>query len=108
YEDEKVAAILNKNFIPVKVDREERPEVDEFYMKAVQALTGRGGWPLNVFLTPDLRPFYGGTYFPPEARYGLPSFTQLLAVVAKLWKDWSSEVLDKAGRLTEALQTSNA
>ena len=108
YEDEKVAAILNKNFIPVKVDREERPEVDEFYMKAVQALTGRGGWPLNVFLTPDLRPFYGGTYFPPEARYGLPSFTQLLDFVAKLWKERRSEVQDNAGRLTEALKQSYA
>jgi len=108
YEDEKVAAVLNKNFIPVKVDREERPEVDEFYMKAVQALTGRGGWPLNVFLTPDLRPFYGGTYFPPEARYGLPSFTQLLDFVAKLWRERRSEVQDNAGRLTETLKESYA
>ncbi|HLQ03417.1 MAG TPA: thioredoxin domain-containing protein [Nitrososphaerales archaeon] len=108
YESEKVAAILNKNFIPVKVDREERPEVDEFYMKAVQALTGRGGWPLNVFLTPDLRPFYGGTYFPPEPRYGLPSFTQLLEFVARLWKEKRDDIQVNASRVIEALKESYA
>ena len=108
YESEEVAAFLNKNFIPIKVDREERPEVDEFYMKAVQTLTGRGGWPLNVFLTPDLRPFYGGTYFPPEPRYGLPSFTQLLEFVVRLWKEKRGEVQENAGRVTEALRESYA
>jgi uncharacterized protein len=108
YENDKVAAIINKNFIPIKVDREERPEVDEFYMKAVQSLTGQGGWPLNVFLTPDLRPFYGGTYFPPEPRYGLPSFTQLLEFVSKLWRERRGDVKENASRVVESLKDSYA
>jgi len=106
FEDEKVAALLNRNFIPVKVDREERPELDEFYMKAVQSLTGQGGWPLNVFLTPDLRPFYGGTYFPPEPKYGLPGFTQLLEFVAKLWREKREEVISNGERVIDALKES--
>jgi uncharacterized protein YyaL (SSP411 family) len=69
FEDEKTAAILNEKFVPIKVDREERPDIDEIYMKAVTTLTGHGGWPLSVFLTPDLKPFYGGTYFPPVPRH---------------------------------------
>ncbi len=106
FENEKVAAVLNKNFVPIKVDREERPELDEFYMKAVQMLTGQGGWPLNVFLTPDLRPFYGGTYFPPEPKYGLPSFTQLLEFVSKLWREKREEILSNANRVVEGLKQS--
>ena len=93
FEDEKTAAFINKNFIPIKVDREERPEVDAYYMGAVQAMTGGGGWPLSVFLTPDLKAFYGGTYFPPEPRYGMPSFMQVLEFVANLWKDKRDEVV---------------
>ena len=77
FEDEKTAGILNSKFVPIKVDREERPEVDEVYMKAVTMLTGQGGWPLSVFLTPDLKPFYGGTYFPPVPRHGLPGFPEV-------------------------------
>ena len=78
FEDERVAAILNEHFVSIKVDREERPDLDRIYMGAVQAMTGSGGWPMSVFLTPDGRPFYGGTYFPPTPRQGMPSFTQLL------------------------------
>ena len=74
FEDEAIAAVLNEHFVSIKVDREERPDLDETYMNVVTALTGRGGWPLSVFLTPDLKPFYGGTYFPPEDRGGLPGF----------------------------------
>jgi hypothetical protein len=74
FEDEQVAAILNEHFVSVKVDREERPDLDRIYMSAVQTLAGRGGWPMSVFLTPDGHPFYGGTYFPPAPRYGMPAF----------------------------------
>jgi len=78
FEDEKLGAFLNEHFVSIKVDREERPDVDKIYMAFVQSTTGSGGWPLNVFLTPDRKPFFGGTYFPPDARYGRPSFLQLL------------------------------
>src|SRR6266481_5303738 len=78
FEDKKVADFLNQHFVSIKVDREERPDVDKIYMSAVQAMTQQGGWPLNSFLTPDLKPFYGGTYFPPEAKYGRPSFLQVI------------------------------
>ena len=70
FEDAQVARLLNENFVPIKVDREERPDLDQIYMTAVQLLTGQGGWPMSVFLTPELKPFYGGTYFPPDDRYG--------------------------------------
>ncbi len=103
FEDETIAAIINKNFIPIKVDREERPELDAYYMKAVQVMTGGGGWPLSVFLTPDLKPFYGGTYFPPEPRYDLPSFKQVLEFVAKAWKDKKSESVENAEQVAKAI-----
>jgi len=73
FESEETAALMNKNFINIKVDREERPDIDAIYMEAVQAMTGQGGWPMSMFLLPDGQPFYGGTYFPPEPRYGMPS-----------------------------------
>ena len=82
-----VAEVMNKHFVCVKLDREERPDVDKIYMTAVQAIAGQGGWPLNAFLTPDLKPFYGGTYFPPDSRYGRPSWTTLLENLARLWKE---------------------
>ncbi|MDV3276996.1 MAG: thioredoxin domain-containing protein [Nitrososphaerales archaeon] len=104
FEDEETAAYLNKHFIPIKVDREERPELDAYYMNAVQAMTGGGGWPLTVFLTPDLRPFYGGTYFPPNPRQGMPSFMQVLEFVAKLWNDNKGEVSRNAEQVAGALQ----
>jgi uncharacterized protein len=103
FEDRSVAAFINKNFIPIKVDREERPEVDAYYMGAVQAMTGGGGWPLSVFLTPDLKPFYGGTYFPPEPRYGMPSFMQVLEFVSNLWKDRKDEVNSNTEQVLKAL-----
>jgi uncharacterized protein len=103
FEDEKTAAFINKNFIPIKVDREERPEIDAYYMSAVQAMTGGGGWPLSVFLTPDLKPFYGGTYFPPEPRYGMPSFMQVLEFVSNLWKDKREEVVANTQQVLKAM-----
>jgi uncharacterized protein len=86
FEDESTARILNDHFISIKVDREERPDIDRIYMTFVQAATGSGGWPLNVFLTPDLKPFFGGTYFPPDARQERPGFPQLLEHIAGFWK----------------------
>ena len=103
FEDEKTAAFINKHFIPIKVDREERPEVDAYYMGAVQAMTGGGGWPLTVFLTPDLKPFYGGTYFPPEPRHGMPSVMQVLEFVANLWKDRRDEVLANSEQVLRSI-----
>src|SRR5271157_2486212 len=85
FEDEAIAAVLNEHFVSIKVDREERPDLDETYMNVVTALTGRGGWPLSVFLTPALKPFYGGTYFPPEDRGGLPGFPRLLLALSQAY-----------------------
>src|SRR2546421_509751 len=83
FEDARTAELMNESFVCVKVDREERPDVDALYMEAVQGMTGRGGWPLNVFLTPEQIPFYGGTYFPPDPRQGMPSWTQVLPAMAR-------------------------
>ena len=106
FEDPRLAAFINKNFIPIKVDREERPEVDTYYMGAVQAMTGSGGWPLSVFLTPDLKPFYGGTYFPPEPRHGTPSFMQVLEFVSNLWREKRDEVMSNTQQVLRAIATS--
>jgi uncharacterized protein YyaL (SSP411 family) len=103
FEDEATASVMNDHFVNVKVDREERPDVDAVYMEAVQAMTGRGGWPMTVFLTPDGRPFYGGTYFPPQRRGGMASFTELLEAVRQTWTARRDELFDQADRLTEAL-----
>ncbi|MFE9696811.1 thioredoxin domain-containing protein [Streptomyces sp. NPDC006270] len=103
FEDETVAAYLNEHFVPVKVDREERPDVDAVYMEAVQAATGQGGWPMTVFLTPDAEPFYFGTYFPPEPRHGSPSFQQVLEGVAAAWTDRREQVAEVAGRIVADL-----
>jgi hypothetical protein len=103
FEDEATASFLNRHFVPIKVDREERPEVDAYYMKAVQAMTGGGGWPLSVFLTPDLKPFYGGTYFPPEPRQGMPSFRQVLEFASSLWKDKREAAVENATQVATAL-----
>jgi uncharacterized protein YyaL (SSP411 family) len=92
FEDERTAALMNERFVCVKVDREERPDVDALYMEAVQSMTGRGGWPLNVFLTPEQAPFYGGTYFPPEPRHGMPSWRQVLGAVAEAWDGQREEI----------------
>ena len=96
FENPEVAALLNAHFVPVKVDREERPDVDAVYMQATQAMTGHGGWPMTVFLTPDRRPFYAGTYFPPSPRHGLPSFAQLLEAISSAWRDQRTEVVESA------------
>lgn len=106
FEDESIAAILNKDFIPIKVDREERPELDDFYMAAVQAMTGQGGWPLSVFLTPDLKPFYGGTYFPPRPLAGMPSFRQVLELVLRAWKERRAEVAQSAAEIMAGIEES--
>src|SRR3989442_13367216 len=86
FENPEIAEVMNRHFVSVKVDREERPDVDQIYMQAVQSMTGHGGWPMTVFLTPDGVPFYGGAYFPPAPRHGLPSFPQLLHAVAEAWR----------------------
>ncbi|MFJ9678463.1 thioredoxin domain-containing protein [Streptomyces sp. NPDC101194] len=103
FEDDRVAAYLNEHFVPVKVDREERPDVDAVYMEAVQAATGQGGWPMTVFLTADAEPFYFGTYFPPEPRHGMPSFHQVLEGVATAWTERPDEVTEVAGRIVHDL-----
>ncbi|MEU0270636.1 thioredoxin domain-containing protein [Streptomyces sp. NPDC006307] len=103
FEDDATAAYLNAHFVPVKVDREERPDVDAVYMEAVQAATGQGGWPMTVFLTPDAEPFYFGTYFPPEPRHGMPSFVQVLEGVRAAWTDRREEVGEVAGNIVREL-----
>lgn len=103
FEDEEVAALLNRHFVSIKVDREERPDVDRIYMSAVQAMGGQGGWPLSVFLTPELKPFFGGTYFPPRSRYGRPGFKELLEQIALVWRERRSEVEGAATGLHEQL-----
>ncbi|MFE5208643.1 thioredoxin domain-containing protein [Streptomyces sp. NPDC056600] len=103
FEDETVAAYLNEHFVPVKVDREERPDVDAVYMEAVQAATGQGGWPMTVFLTPDAEPFYFGTYFPPEPRHGQPGFLQVLQGVHAAWAERRDEVTEVAGKIVQDL-----
>jgi len=104
FENEHVATILNEHFVSVKVDREERPDLDRIYMSAVQALTGRGGWPMSVFLTPDGQPFYGGTYFPPTPRYGMPSFTQVLLSVADAWQNRRQELVEGSQQLVNGIE----
>ncbi len=103
FESEAVAEVLNRHFVAIKVDREERPDVDAVYMEAVQALTGSGGWPLTVFLTPTLQPFYGGTYFPPEPRWGRPSFLELLTAVVEAWHSRREALLAQSSALVEHL-----
>ena len=103
FEDEATARLLNDRFVSIKVDREERPDLDSIYMGAVQAMTGSGGWPMSVFLTPDGQPFYGGTYFPNEPRHGMPSFRQVLEGVSEAWRTQRDEVTAAGQRLTSAL-----
>ncbi|NDL59821.1 DUF255 domain-containing protein [Phytoactinopolyspora mesophila] len=103
FEDEIIAAFLNEHFVSIKVDREERPDVDSVYMEAVQALTGQGGWPMTVFVTPEGKPFYAGTYYPPEPRHGMPSFPQVLEAVADAWRHRRDEVDDAAKQIASRL-----
>src|SRR5438477_11458304 len=108
FENEDIAALMNQHFVSIKVDREERPDIDNIYMQAVQALTGQGGWPMTVFLTPDGRPFYGGTYFPPDdRRYGqqvMPGFPSILLSMADAYENRREDVEEQANQVAEYLQ----
>src|SRR3989454_1665536 len=108
FENEEVAAIMNREFVNIKVDREERPDVDRVYMTFVQATTGGGGWPMSVWLTPDLKPFVGGTYFPPEDRYGQPGFKKVLERVATAWKENHDKIVEQGGQIVAALRESQS
>jgi len=108
FENEQIAEIMNEHFVSIKVDREQRPDVDQIYMKAVQVMTGSGGWPLSVFLTPDGKPFYGGTYFPPNDMYGRPGFERVLLSIGDAWKNRQQELVDSAGKLSKFLESSTA
>jgi len=103
FEDSRVAELINEQFVAIKVDREERPDVDAVYMQATQAMTGHGGWPMTVFLTPDRRPFYAGTYFPPTPRHGMPSFVQVATAVAEAWRDRRVDIVDSAVKIVDQL-----
>ncbi|HJS51914.1 MAG TPA: thioredoxin domain-containing protein [Pyrinomonadaceae bacterium] len=104
FENEKIAALMNELFVNIKVDREERPDLDEIYMNAVQMLTGRGGWPMTMFLTPDRKPFYGGTYFPPEDRQGMPGFPRILMGVSQAYRERPEDVQKSVSQILAALQ----
>jgi uncharacterized protein YyaL (SSP411 family) len=104
FEKEDIGKFLNEHFVSIKVDREERPDVDKIYMTFVQSTTGGGGWPMSVFLTPELKPFFGGTYFPPDARHGRPSFLQLLEQIAGLWRERKMEIVASADELHARLE----
>ena len=108
FEDEATAALMNERFVNIKVDREERPDLDAVYMEAVVALAGHGGWPMTVFLTPDGEPFYGGTYYPPEERHGLPSFRQVLTALGDAWRDRRDDITRSAAQLVEAVRHSSS
>ncbi|MHC4325804.1 MAG: thioredoxin domain-containing protein, partial [Planctomycetota bacterium] len=105
FENEQIAEIMNEHFVSIKVDREQRPDVDEIYMNAVVMMTGSGGWPLSVFLTPEGKPFYGGTYFPPHDAYGRPGFERILLSVAEAWKNRRQELTGSAAKISELLQS---
>lgn len=108
FEDEVVAKLMNEHFINIKIDREERPDLDHIYMDAVQAIAGSGGWPLNVFLTPDKKPFYGGTYFPPVKAHNRSSWTDVLQAVKQAWQERKDEIIEQASNLTNHLHKSNS
>jgi uncharacterized protein YyaL (SSP411 family) len=108
FEDSATAAIMNREFVNIKVDREERPDVDRVYMTFVQATTGGGGWPMSVWLTPDLKPFVGGTYFPPEDRYGQPGFKKVLERIAAAWKQDHEKIADQGSKILDALRESQS
>jgi uncharacterized protein len=105
FENPAIAAILNEHFVSIKVDREERPDVDRVYMLFVQSTTGSGGWPMSVFLTPAIQPFLGGTYYPPDDRYGRPGFGSLLTRLAEIWGNQPDKIVEQSNRFTEAIQS---
>jgi uncharacterized protein YyaL (SSP411 family) len=104
FEDEEVARFLNDHYIAVKVDREERPDIDHIYMAVCQALTGQGGWPLTVFLTPEQKPFYAGTYFPKRSRWGRPGLLNVLEKIVEKWREERGRLLDLADEITGDIQ----
>src|SRR5262245_9156702 len=106
FEADAIAAVLNEHFVSIKVDREERPDVDRVYMAFVQGTTGSGGWPMSVWLTPELKPFYGGTYFPPTSRWGRPGFIDILQEIARVWQDDRAKIRASADSVTLQLQAS--
>jgi uncharacterized protein YyaL (SSP411 family) len=104
FENPEIAALMNRHFVNIKVDREERPDLDQIYMGAVQAMSGQGGWPMSVFLTPDLQPFFGGTYFPPVDSRGMPGFPRVLLSVDRAWQEKRDEINSAAAEMTERLK----
>ena len=108
FEDPDIGALLNEHFIPVKVDREERPDVDRVYMAYVQAMTGHGGWPLNIWLTPELKPFFGGTYFPPDDRHGRAGFPAILRAIARGWQNERDKLVAEGERVVRVLREAQA
>src|SRR6186713_95050 len=104
FENEAIAAQMNESFVCIKVDREERPDLDEIYMAATVAISGSGGWPMTVFLAPDQRPFFAGTYFPPDDRYGRPGFKRLLGKIAEAWQAERSDLSQQADQLTHHIR----
>src|SRR6202161_3271648 len=108
YDDPEIATIVNQHFIAVKVDRDERPDIDSRYQAAVQAVSGQGGWPLTAFLTPDGKPFYGGTYFPPSDGYGRPSFRRVLLSIANAYKEKNGDVVEQAQMVKSAISQSES
>ena len=107
FEDQDVADLINDNFIPIKVDREERPDIDQIYMAVSQAMTGSGGWPLTVLLTPEKKPFFAGTYFPKHGRYGKTGMMELIPQVSGLWREKRDELLQSAEQITDHIQGSS-
>ena len=107
YSDTGIATILNKNFVSIKVDREERPDIDAVYMRFVEATTGSGGWPMNVWLTPDRKPFFGGTYFPPTDRAGMPGLTNVLKQIAQMWQNDPQNLISSSNQITAKLSASS-
>ncbi|MFZ1411834.1 MAG: DUF255 domain-containing protein, partial [Micropruina sp.] len=103
FEDAEVAALVNQRFVSIKVDREERPDVDALYMKATQALTGHGGWPMTVFLTPDGQPFFAGTYYPPQRNGAMPSFSEVVLAIDEAWRERGAEVIHSAAAIVQHL-----
>ena len=106
FESDEIAQVLNTHFVPIKVDREERPDIDRVYMAFVQATTGSGGWPMSVWLTPDLKPFYGGTYFPPSAQWGRPGFVEILTEISRNWRESRDRLVSSANGVIERLRES--
>jgi uncharacterized protein len=106
YENPEIAGLMNRYLVNIKVDREERPDVDKIYMTAVSAMTGHGGWPLNMFLTPDLKPFFGGTYFPPDARHGQPGWPEVVTQIGEAWTDpeQRKKILTIGEQITDSLR----